>query len=301
MRSRGLIRSASMNRSFFPGSCGQARMGRHPAAAPRRAAPAATPTPDPQAQGQRRPRRLPAPAPVRDPCPGRPPDLLQQVDELVSRQPLQDPEVRRLGRVAPPGEGHGGDRLGTGNPRAQSRRGRNSAATDAAEARGTMATQRCRALRNFIGRGGRGRAGHVATPRSSNRRCSAPSRAALVPRSPDTTRAAHWKYSCTRSADHPAGTRATSLPAPPHPQLQQPRGLEHSPTDTDTQTDRETRRHRQTQTHTHLSPLPPLPPRAYGSLGPAGWSPSPRCRCRGRYLAGCSGSGPAGCAACPPA
>lgn len=132
--------------------------------------------------------------------------------------------------------------------------------------------------------------GHVGTPRSSNRRCSAPSRAALVPRSPDTTRAAHRKYSCTRSADHPAGRHVTSFPAP-------------------------------TQTETQPQPhCPRLPLQAQGSpgaplsLGTAnntgraagchqpGSSPSPRCRCRrrGRYLAGYSGSGPAGCTACPP-
>lgn len=63
MRSRGLIRSASMNRSFFPGSCRQAGMGGHPAAAPD------YPPPGPR---RYRPRRLPTPAPVRDPGPACP-------------------------------------------------------------------------------------------------------------------------------------------------------------------------------------------------------------------------------------
>lgn len=54
MRSRGLIRSASMNRSFVPGSCGQGGMGQHPR----------LPAPGPS--------RPPPPAPRRDPRPGRP-------------------------------------------------------------------------------------------------------------------------------------------------------------------------------------------------------------------------------------
>lgn len=59
------------------------------------------------------------------PAPGWPPHLLQQVDELVSRQPLQDAEVRRLGRVSPPGEGHGGAGPAPGAPK----RGRGAAGT----------------------------------------------------------------------------------------------------------------------------------------------------------------------------
>lgn len=201
MRSRGLIRSGSMNRSFLPGSCGRSggvgrrRQTPHPGPHPR---------PDPRGRSQ------PSPAP-----PTRP-DLLQQVDELVPRQPLQDTEVGRLGRVTPGGGGHGGAAAGRGTPP----RGRGSAGTHAPQelARRKRPESRDRAPEVPVAtrketRSGTRRiycpvSGPSATPRSSSSRRSAASSGGLVPRRPPTTSAAHRKYSCTRSSDHPAGTRA---------------------------------------------------------------------------------------------